>query len=316
MDQFPPDLFSRIKVFKVDGGFHSGSSYIFPLFRRFYNLESLKFSNFDFKHVVPCKGDVGTLSPIKNLELRSPKNLKHVWRKDSELGHILSNLQTLTISSCDDLKNIGASSLSFQNLTTLDVSDCKMMTNLVTPLVVENLVQLTTMRVSGCTEMTEIVTNEGDYHQPIVVRKLKSLEINNLQRLTSFCPGSYTFNFPCLEEVVAETCPRLKIFSEGVLSTPQLQRVKRGRYYGKVCWKGDLNTIIQQLYTKKGGFNSPFDLNISDTFPKLIEIWKRNPQEILESKNLGRIEIYKCSSLSYIFTPSMLLSLKQLERIE
>ncbi|KAB2064097.1 hypothetical protein ES319_A10G265900v1, partial [Gossypium barbadense] len=269
-----------------------------------------------FKHVVPCKGAVGTLSPIKNLKLHSSKNLKHVWRKDSELGHILSNLQTLTISHCDDLKNIGASSLSFQNLTTLEVSYCKMMTNLVTPLVVENLVQLTTMKVSDCTEMTEIVTNEGDYHQTIVVRKLKCLEISDLQRLTSFCPGSYTFNFPCLKEVVVERCPRLKVFSEGVLSTPQLQRVKQGRYNRKECWKGDLNTTIHQLYTKKGGFNSPFDLNISETFPKLIEIWKRNPQEILESKNLGRMEIYKCSSLKYIFTPSMLFSLKQLEQIE
>ncbi|XP_052880953.1 probable disease resistance protein At4g27220 [Gossypium arboreum] len=275
MDQLPPDLFPRVKVFEVGGGFHSGSSYIFPLVRRFYNLERLKFSNFDFKHVVPCKGAVGTLSPIKNLKLHSSKNLKHIWRKDSELGHILSNLQTLTISHCDDLKNIGASSLSFQNLTTLEVSYCKMMTNLLTPLIVENLVQLTTMKVSDCTEMTEIVTNEGDYHQTIVVRKLKCLEISDLQRLTSFCPGSYTFNFPCLEEVVVERCPRLK-----------------------------------------GGFNSPFDLNISDTFPKLIEIWKRNPQEILESKNLGRIEIYKCSSLKYIFAPSMLFSLKQLEQIE
>ncbi|MBA0819260.1 hypothetical protein Gohar_025543, partial [Gossypium harknessii] len=224
MDQFPPDLFSRIKVFKVDGGFHSGSSYIFPLFRRFYNLESLNISNFDFKHVVPCKGDVGTLSPIKNLQLLSSKNLKHLWRKDSELGHILSSLQTLKILSCANLKNIGASSLSFQNLTTLEVSNCKTMTNLVTPLVVENLVQLTTMTVSYCNEMTEIVTNEGDYHQTIVVRKLKCLEISDLKRLTSFCPGSYTFNFPCLEEVVVEMCPRLKIFSEGVLSTPQLQR--------------------------------------------------------------------------------------------
>ncbi|TYI08374.1 hypothetical protein ES332_A10G293900v1 [Gossypium tomentosum] len=316
MDQLPPDLFPRVKVFEVGGGFHSGSSYIFPLIRRFYNLERLKFSNFDFKHVVPCKGAVGTLSPIKNLKLHSSKNLKHVWRKDSELGHILSNLQTLTISRCDDLKNIGASSLSFQNLTTLEVSYCKMMTNLVTPLVVENLVQLTTMKVSDCTEMTEIVTNEGDYHQTIVVRKLKCLEISDLQRLTSFCPGSYTFNFPCLKEVVVERCPRLKVFSEGVLSTPQLQRVKQGRDNRKECWKGDLNTTIHQLYTKKGGFNSPFDLNISETFPKLIEIWKRNPQEILESKNLGRMEIYKCSSLKYIFTPSMLFSLKQLEQIE
>ncbi|TYI08371.1 hypothetical protein ES332_A10G293700v1 [Gossypium tomentosum] len=303
VDQFPPNLFLHIKLLK---GHHGGSPFRFFFLRRFHNLKSLEFDNFDFKHVVPGKGDFGTLSPIKNLQLTSSKNLKHIWKKDSELGHILSNLQTLTIKNCDDLINIGALQLSFQNLTTLEVSYCKMMTNLVTPLVFEKMVQLITMRVSVCTEMTEIVANERDYHQTIVLGNLKCLQLSNLKSLTSFCPGSYTFNFPCLEVVVVEGCPKLKIFSKGVLSTPQLQSVEQDSLIMKRCWAGDLNTTIQQLYIEKGGFN--------DRFQKL-EIWKRNPQEILELKNLGRVEINKCSSLKYIFTPSMLLSLKQLQLI-
>ncbi|KAH1045327.1 hypothetical protein J1N35_036111 [Gossypium stocksii] len=204
-----------------------------------------------------------------------------MWRKDSELGHILSNLQTLTIDGCDDLINIGASSLSFKNLTTLKVSICEMMTNLFTPLVVESLVQLTTMGVSYCTKMTEIVAHEGDYRQTTVFGKLKCLKLNNLQSLTSFCPGSYTFNFPCLEEVVVEECPKLKIFSEGFLSTPQLQSVKQGCFDEKECWAGDLNTTIQQCIEK--------DLIISNTFPEL-EIWQKNPREILELQNITKIE--------------------------
>ncbi|TYH00683.1 hypothetical protein ES288_A10G298700v1 [Gossypium darwinii] len=316
MDQFPLDLFHNIKLFRLSCSSHGGSSYIFPFLRRFHNLESLLLSGFDFKDVVHCKGDARTLKRIKNLKLQSSRNLKHIWRKDSVLGYILSNLQTLEVWNCEDLINIGARSLSFQNLTTLHVSFCKMMKNLVAPSVVENLVQLTTMRVKGCTKMTEIVAHEGDYHQTIVAGKLKCLQLSELQSLTSFCPGSYTFNFPCLEEVVVERCPKLKIFSEGVLSTLQLQRVKQETFDEKGRWTGDLNTTIQQLYMEKGGFNGPRDLNISDTFPKLIETWKRNPQEILELQNLREMEFYKCSSLKYIFTPSMLLSLKQLDRIE
>ncbi|TYI08386.1 hypothetical protein ES332_A10G294800v1 [Gossypium tomentosum] len=316
MDQFPLDLFHNIKLFRLSWSSHGGSSYIFPFLRRFHNLESLLLSGFDFKDVVHCKGDARTLKRIKNLKLQSSRNLKHIWRKDSVLGYILSNLQTLEVWNCEDLINIGARSLSFQNLTTLHVSFCKMMKNLVAPSVVENLVQLTTMRVKGCTKMTEIVAHEGDYHQTIVAGKLKCLQLSELQSLTSFCPGSYTFNFPCLEEVVVERCPKLKIFSEGVLSTLQLQRVKQETFDEKGRWTGDLNTTIQQLYMEKGGFNGSRDLNISDTFPKLIETWKRNPQEILELQNLREMEFYKCSSLKYIFTPSMLLSLKQLDRIE
>ncbi|MBA0780985.1 hypothetical protein Gotri_005021, partial [Gossypium trilobum] len=313
VDQFPPNLFPHIKVLK---GHHGGSPFIFFFLRRFYNLKSLEFDNFDFKHVVPCKGDVGTPSPIKNLQLTSSKNLKHIWKKDSELGHILSNLQTLTIKNCDDLINLGASSVSFQNLTTLEVSCCKMMTNLVTPLVFEKMVQLITMRVSDCTKITEIVANEGDYHQTIVVRNLKCLQLSNLESLTSFCPGSYTFNFLCLEEVVVEECPKLKIFSEGVLSTPQLQSVKQDSLNMNRCRAGDLNTIIQQLYMEKVGCHGLGDLTISDTFPELIEIWQKSPRAVLELTYLGKINFYKCSSLKYIFTSSMLLSLKQLWRIE
>ncbi|XP_052477541.1 uncharacterized protein LOC105775684 [Gossypium raimondii] len=181
-------------------------------------------------------------------------NLNHIWRKDSEFDHILSNLQKLEVWECDDLINITVSSSSLQNLTTLKVSSCQMMTNLVTPLVVKNLVQLTRMRVTGCTKMTDIVGNGGDCHQTIVVSKLKCLELRYLQSLTSFCSRNYTSNFPCLEELVVERCPRLKTFTEGVLSTPQLQRVKQSSCREKWSWASDLNTTIQQLYTEKDEF--------------------------------------------------------------
>ncbi|TYH51608.1 hypothetical protein ES332_D10G287600v1 [Gossypium tomentosum] len=303
MDQFPPDLFQHIKVFAVSGG---SPFSLFPFVRRFYNLERLEFSCFDFEHVVPCKGDAGTLPPIRNLKL-----------KDSELDHILSNLQTLTVQHCDDWINIRVFSSSLQNLTILNVSFCNMMTNLVTPSVLKNLVQLTTIKVEDCTKMTEIVGNEGDCHQTIVViSKLKCLQLCNLKSLTSFSPRYYNFEFPCLEELVVEDCPRLKIFSEGVLSTPQLQRIKKSRYGEKWSWTSDLNTTIQQLYTEKDGLYYPYHFNISDTFPESIEIWTRNPQETFGFKNLGSLQFYKCSSLKYIFTPSMLLSLNRLRRIE
>ncbi|GMI78895.1 hypothetical protein HRI_001558800 [Hibiscus trionum] len=316
MDQFPPDLFRQIKVFKANGSAsHAGSS-IFPFLRRFFNLKSLHFSLFDFKDEVPCKGDAGTLSRIRNLELSFSKNLKHIWKKDSELGHVLSNLQTLTVDWCDDLINIGLSSLSFQNLTTLELSWCRKMTNLVTPSQVQNLVQLTTLKIKRCSAMTEIVGNEGDgatYHQPLVLRKLKCLQLIDLESLTSFCSGNYSFEFPCLEEVLVVGCPRLKIFSQGVLSTPRLECVKEWAFEKKEHWRGDLNTTIRQMYTEKVGSNG--ELEISDAYPELMELWNGNPGEIWDFQSLWRMEFCKCSSLKYIFTPSMLLSLKRLKTI-
>ncbi|MBA0629869.1 hypothetical protein Godav_024365, partial [Gossypium davidsonii] len=313
--QFPLNFFHHVKVLKVNGGFGDGFP-IFPFLRKICNPESLDLEYFSFRDGLPCKGDVGTPSRIKELNLYNLRNLQRMWRKDSELGHILSNLQTLRVMFCDDLINIGASSLSFKNLTTLKVSNCEMMTNLATPLIVESLVQLTTMEVSNCTKMTEIVAHEGDYRQTIVVGNLKCLKLSELQSLTSFCRGSYTFNFPYLEEVVVEVCPKLRIFSEGVLNTPQLQSVKLNSFDKKGCWAGDLNTTLQLLNIKKGQYGRNDHLTISNMFPESIEIWKKNPRAILELKNLSQMNFYRCSSLKYIFTLSMLLSLKQLERID
>ncbi|XP_022720203.1 uncharacterized protein LOC111278033 [Durio zibethinus] len=102
----------------------------------------------------------------------------------------------------------------------------------------------------------------------------------------------------------------------GVLSTPRLQRVKESRYHHKGRWTGDLNITIQQLYSEKVGYHGIYDFKFSDTFPELMEIWNTNPQEILDFKNLSRVEFCNCSSLKYIFTLSMALSLKQLFRLE
>ncbi|PPS11946.1 hypothetical protein GOBAR_AA08707 [Gossypium barbadense] len=268
VDQFPPDLFHHVKVFKVEGGYHGGSFSIFSFLRRSYNLESLEIFSFNFEDVIVYKEDIGTLSPIKNLKLDSSINLKHIWRKDSEFGHIIYNLQTLRVWFCDDFLNIGASSVSFRNLTTLEVSYCKMMINVVTPSVVENLVQLTAMR-----------------------------------SLTSFCSGSYTFNFPCLENVVVAMCPKLKIFSEGVLSTPQLQRViKQETYYQNEYWTGDLNTTIQQLCTKKAVIPNLKRLTLSSIGIHMI--WHHPSSSSLT--HLYRLRVEGCHNLKYLF-PSFLL---------
>ena len=64
------------------------------------------------------------------------------------------------------------------------------------------------------------------------------------------------------------------------------------------------------------GYRGLCELVLSDTFPELMEIWNTSPQEILDFKNLMFIEVCNCSSLKYLFTPSMALSLKRLRSLE
>ncbi|KAK6289412.1 hypothetical protein POUND7_000953 [Theobroma cacao] len=314
--QFPADFFHHIKVFEV-----GGSNFPIFLVQKLHNLENIKFSHCDFENLAFCEGDVGEkpdagiLSRIRKLNLNYCKNLRYIWKKDSELGHILSNLETLEVAGCDDSIFFGPSSASFRNLTTFEVQRCKKMIYLFPPSVVQSLVQLTKMTIQDCKSMTAIVANEGDENE-ITFGKLKYLELHYLQSLASFCRGNHTFTFLSLEDLIVNRCTSLKVFSQGVLSTPQLQRVKESRYDNKGRWAGDLNTTIQQLYTEMAGYHDRYNLELSDTFSELMETWNRNPQEILDFKNLGRLKVCNCSSLKYIFTPSMALSLQQLFRLE
>ncbi|XP_021281818.1 uncharacterized protein LOC110414745 isoform X3 [Herrania umbratica] len=310
--QFRADFFHHIKVFEMNG-----SNFPIDFVQRLNNLENLELSCCDFKDLVSCEGDLAekpdarTLSRIRKLKLGSCKNLPYIWKKDSELGHILSNLETFEVFGCDESINLGPSSTSFRNLTTLEVQWCNKMINLVTPSVVQSLAQLTKIRIEDCNRMTEIVANEGDENE-ITFSKLKYLELYHLQSLTSFCPGNHTFKFPSLEDLIVGSCPSLKVFSQGVSTTPKLQRVKESRYDHRGRWAGDLNTTIQQLYSEEGGYHYRYNLELSDTFPELMEIWNKSPQEILNFKNLGHLDVCNCSSLKYIFAPSMALSLKRL----
>ncbi|KAL5768399.1 hypothetical protein ACOSP7_014952 [Xanthoceras sorbifolium] len=63
--------------------------------------------------------------------------------------------------------------------------------------------------------MKEIVANEGDVTKNDII----------LSKLKCFCSGKYSFVFPSLEQLTAGECPKIKIFSQGVLSTPRLWKV-------------------------------------------------------------------------------------------
>ncbi|GLT32028.1 hypothetical protein SLA2020_067220 [Shorea laevis] len=301
--------------------------------RRFCHLENLVVRYCNFKELFPSKGEVEeqekhieieTLSRIKTLKLERLPYLKHIWSHDS--SSVLQNLETLEIVKCDNLIILSNSTSSFQNLTTLSVRSCKGMMNLVSVSTVQSLVQLESMTVDSCHMLTEIVENEGDGMQDYIMitfTKLKILTLQHLPRLESFCSKNFTFKFPCLEEVTVNQCPKLKIFSEGDLNTPLLRRVSieeevKVRCQGDINWEGDLrlegdlNTIIQKKYMEEVGFVSLQILKLSD-FPKLMETWHiKNPQELLDFRQLQVLEICNCSKLRYLLTHCMATGLVQL----
>ncbi|TYG47134.1 hypothetical protein ES288_D11G313800v1 [Gossypium darwinii] len=313
--QFSSSPFHEIKVFEV-----YGHAFRISFLERFYTLESLIITSCEIKELFCSERDTGNdemyagrLSTIRNLKLVALDDLNnYLWKQDVQVDHILPKLETLEVHDCENLICLGSSSASFQNLTTLDVWNCEAMKYLDTCLAVQGMAQLKKLRVRDCISMKEIVATEGgEATCDIYFSRLRSLELVNLPRLKSFCSGSHTFRFPCLEELIVSGCPELEIFCKGVLSNPPL--LLCGKDNGH--WCSDLNNTIQEMYSIKAGFQAIEYLVLSE-FSRSIEIWKENVHGSLDFKNLKVLEVYECNTMTYIFSVSMALDLVQLEDIK
>ncbi|XP_057998724.1 disease resistance protein RPP5 [Hevea brasiliensis] len=165
-----------------------------------------------------------------------------------KLDQALQSLEVLTVWCCDSLITFAPSSASFQNLTRLTVWKCNGLVSLVTSSTAKSLVQLTKMSIEACDRLKEIVANEGnESKEDIIFSKLERLKLDRLPSLVSFCSADHSFKFPSLTEVFMEKCPKMQVFSIGVLSTPRLLVV---RHDGQECWNGNLNDTVQQLFAE------------------------------------------------------------------
>lgn len=209
-------------------------------FKRLFSYEGL--TDVNQKHRM--------LGRLRNFKIRSSfGDMRHMWKDNDQLVQFLQNLGSLEVISCHSLVNLAPSSASFENLTILDVRCCFGLLNLITSSTAKSLVQLVKLTVCSCEKVMEIVAKERDETEDeIIFSKLEYLELVKLESLTSFCPGNHTFKFPSLKEIVVRQCPKMRIFSPRVVSTPKLQGVCFAK--NKVWWQGNLNNTIQQLYTE------------------------------------------------------------------
>ncbi|KAH9754583.1 hypothetical protein KPL71_015490 [Citrus sinensis] len=185
------------------------------------------------------------------------REMKQIFKQESTNTN---NLEQLEIFECHNLTNLVPSSTSFQNLTALKVWRCRGMIRVLTSSTARSLVRLRQMMIYSCVMITEIVADEDDQgdnyaaKDEIVFSELKELKLWDLESLTSFsCSGNNCdFKFPSLERLVVDNCPNMKIFSEGELSTPKLQKVQLSVFDNKLwAWDRDLNTTIQYVYLKR-----------------------------------------------------------------
>ena len=102
--------------------------------------------------------------------------------------------------------------------------------------------------------MKKVVINDEDgvEKEEIVFRKLKTLELRDLDSLGSFCSANYTFKYPSFQDLCVIGCPKMKIFTTGESITPPGVNVQYGERADQRCWaNNDLNATIQQLHAEK-----------------------------------------------------------------
>ncbi|XP_044482373.1 uncharacterized protein LOC123208847 [Mangifera indica] len=165
----------------------------------------------------------------------------------------LSSLEVLYVYNSGMLLSPLLSTPSSQNLKVLQVECCYGLFNLMTPSMARNLVQLRELSISWCTTLFEIVENERDAtssSEQVVFNNLNKLSLKNLEFLSFFCSGNYSFNFPSLEEFIIKGCSNMKSFSQGMLSTPKLHKIQ---YESEEVEneRNDLNSTIQQAHREK-----------------------------------------------------------------
>ncbi|KAG8650655.1 hypothetical protein MANES_07G062356v8 [Manihot esculenta] len=178
------------------------------------------------------------------------------------------------------------------------------------------MVQLETLIVRSCNMLTEIIggVEEDGSTDEIVFSKMKTLELEDLQNLTCFFLGSYTFNFPSLERVDVFRCPKLRIFTVRQLSAPKIHGVFTGHRFNRTFqWEGNLNATIEQIYMKYVGFKYIHDVQLSN-FPMLKEKWHgQYPFENLEY--LKKLVVDECAFFSNAISSNLLKRLSSLNKL-
>ncbi|KAK8502347.1 hypothetical protein V6N12_046133 [Hibiscus sabdariffa] len=181
------------------------------------------------------------------------------------------NLQTLEIRQCSFQEmmfqseecgeeksawarkiNLVPSSVSFRNLVTLKIEQCRGIIKLTTHSTARSLVQLRKMKICDCTDIEEIIQGGDNDDDEIRFPQLNRLKLVYLPKLESFCSsGNHTFGFPSLQTVIVHECPKMKMFSGGHSNTPMLHKVGLDWWREEERWEGSLNSTIQQLFREK-----------------------------------------------------------------
>ncbi|KAH7519120.1 hypothetical protein JRO89_XSUnG0132700 [Xanthoceras sorbifolium] len=163
---------------------------------------------FDFQSLVIAKGETKFLSSLKRIILFDLCEIIQIWNGDATL-----------ISLC--------------NLTTISVYHCSKLRQVFPPPLLQSLVSL---EIIDCNSLEEIFGKEEEEDQE---NEIVALKIDHT---------AVSLEFPALESVNIQECPKLETFVRGGQVAPKLNVI---HLEGEKRWMDNLNITVQQFFNEK-----------------------------------------------------------------
>ena len=237
--------------------FHIGSN-VFPyeILQLAPNIEKLVVCDGSFKEIFCFDSlnvdEAGLLLQLKVLCLDSLPELVSIGLENSWIQPLLGNLETLEVIGCSSLKDLVPSTVSFSNLTYLQVERCNNLRHLFASSTARSLGQLKRMEIKRCDSIEEIVSKEGDesHENEIIFPQLNCLKLEELRKLRSFYKGSL-LSFPSLEELSVIYCEWMETLCPGTLKADKLVQVQLEESSDAIKLENDLNSTMREAFREK-----------------------------------------------------------------
>ncbi|GKV46915.1 hypothetical protein SLEP1_g53874 [Rubroshorea leprosula] len=189
--------------------------------------------------------------------------------------------------------------LNFKKLKRLRISDCSSLEYLFTPFMVSGLGHLENLDVSYCGDLKQVIMVKGVeevVNTELIFPWLNSIKLSYCDKLSSFYAGSFALKFQSAIKIGIHRCPNMITFA----STFSTEQEKETAYRET---EGHLEKKEHDIRSRTILFDTLW-ITFSYTMTS---------QEILNFRKLKSLHITLCSSLEYLFTPSMVSGLGHLE---
>ncbi|KAL5166948.1 putative disease resistance protein [Glycine soja] len=228
-----------------------------------------------------------SIPKLEWLELSSI-NIQKIWNDQSQ--HCFQNLLTLNVTDCGDLKYLLSFSMagSLMNLQSLFVSACEMMEDIFCPEHAEQNIdvfpKLKKMEIVSMEKLNTIWQPHIGLHS---FHSLDSLIIGECHKLVTIFPSYMEQRFQSLQSLTITNC----------------QLVENIFDFENIPQTGVRNeTNLQNVFLK--------------ALPNLVHIWKEDRSEILKYNNLKSISINESPNLKHLFPLSVATDLEKLEILD